>query len=384
MLLDPNFVIDNWQTVLLAVVLVGVGKAVIFGAMSKLFGYGNIVPFAVGLTLFQAGEFSFVLARVGVSTNSIGEELYALTLTVAVITMALTPLVSGLAAPLYAFRKRRLKREPLQTINLPESGLRDHIVIAGGGRVGLYVAHLLQRLDFGFVLIELDYRQVERAKEAQLPIIFGDASQEIVLEAAHVAEARLMLVTTQAIEATKSVIKQARLLNPEMHIVARADGVEAMKRLHEYGVYEAVQPEFEASLEIARQALLHFDVLPTEIQKFTDSIRQQLYEPLYEGHESYQAVAQLQHATRLLAVNWVRLLTNSPLVGQTIETAAVRAHTGASVVGILHGGELKANPGLTYRFAADDMVAVMGNTEQLTAFQVLAAELFDDEMDERA
>ena len=71
MLLDPNFVIGNWQTVLLVVFLVSVGKAAIFGTLSKLFGYGNIIPFAVGLTLFQAGEFSFVLARVGVSSGSI-------------------------------------------------------------------------------------------------------------------------------------------------------------------------------------------------------------------------------------------------------------------------------------------------------------------------
>ncbi|MCB0026726.1 MAG: cation:proton antiporter, partial [Anaerolineales bacterium] len=77
MLLDPRFVIDNWPMVLLVVLLVGVGKAIIFGGLSKLFGYGNIVPLAVGLGLFQAGEFSFVLARVGISTNSISEDLYA-------------------------------------------------------------------------------------------------------------------------------------------------------------------------------------------------------------------------------------------------------------------------------------------------------------------
>ena len=121
---------------------------------------------------FQVGEFSFVLARVGVSTNSIGEELYALILAVAVITMLLTPFVSGLAAPIYAWRKRRFQQEPLQTINLPQTGLHDHIVIAGGGGVGQYVAHVLQRLGLGFVLLELDYRRVEQAK-AGLPIILG-------------------------------------------------------------------------------------------------------------------------------------------------------------------------------------------------------------------
>ena len=374
MLLDPNFIVQNWQMVLLVVLLVSLGKALIFGTLSKLFSYGNIVPFAVGLTLFQAGEFSFVLARVGVATNSIDENLYAFTLSVAVITMLITPFISGLAPRLYAFRQRRIQREPLQTINLPQSGLHDHIVIIGGGRVGLYVARLIQQLNLGFVLIELDYRRVEQAKADKLPIIFGDASQEVVLEAAHLATACLVLVTTPAIESTQAIAAQVRRLNPEIHIVARANSVEAMEALRAHGIYEAVLPEFEASLEMTRQALLHFDISPTKIQTFTDSIRRTLYAPLFDGHVNHQAVAQLQDATRLLAVNWVELPTDSPLIGQSIETAAVRTQTGASIVGILNDGNLITNPERTYQFAENDMVAIMGNQEQFNAFQSLSTE----------
>lgn len=373
MLLDPSFVLQNWQTVLLVVVLVSLGKAAIFGLLSRLFRYGNIVPFAVGLTLFQAGEFSFVLARVGISTNSISEDLYALTLTVAVITMLITPFISGLVAPLYAFRRRRRKQEPLQTINLPETELHDHIVIVGSGRVGLYVAQLIQRLNFGFVLIELDYRRVEQAKADGLPIIFGDASQEVVLEAAHIGNARLILVTTPALNTIHTIVARVRRLNPEVHIVARANSVEAMQALHEHGVYETVQPEFEASLEMARQALLHSDIPPTEIQKFTDSIRQQLYAPLYNRQLSYQTIVQLQHATRMLDVSWVSLSPDSPLIGQTIELAAVRTKTGASIVGVLHEGEFVPNPDRSHRFSAGDMVAIMGNGDQIAAFNLLSA-----------
>ncbi|MBE2222601.1 MAG: cation:proton antiporter [Anaerolineae bacterium] len=371
MLLDPNYVLQNWQIILLIVAIVTVGKAVIFGTISRLFGYRNIIPFAVGLTLFQAGEFSFVLARVGITTGSISENLYALTLTTAVITMFMTPFLSGLAAPLYDWRKRRSQQDPVQTINLPEKGLHDHIVIAGGGRLGMYVAQLLQQLELKFVLLELDYRRVEQAKEANLPVIFGDASQEIVLEAAHVADAGLMLVTTPAAETTQAITKQVHRLNSDIHIVARAHSMEAMQALREHGIHEVVQPEFEASLEMTRQALLHFDILPTEIQKFMDSIRQRLYAPLYDGHESYHLVAQLQNAARLLAVNWVELSAESSLIGQTLETAAVRTQTGASIVGILHEHELITNPERTYRFAPNDMVAVMGSAEQITAFQTL-------------
>ncbi len=277
MLLDPYFVIENWLMVLWVVLLVSVGKALIFGTLSHLFKYGNIVPYAAGLTLFQAGEFSFVLAQVGVSTDSIGEELYALILSVAVITMLLTPFVSGLTPRLYARLKRHVKREPLQSVNLPESGLRDHIVIAGGGRVGLHMAHVLQSLGLGFVLLELDFRRVEQAKTALFPVIFGDASQEVVLDAAHITTARLLLITTPAIETTRSIVFQARRTNPDVPIVARAEGVEAIQALFEAGVYKVVQPEFEASLGMTRQALRHCAMSSSEIQELIDSSRHDLY-----------------------------------------------------------------------------------------------------------
>ena len=294
MLLDPVFLIENWGIVLAVVLLVAIGKGLIFSTLSSVFGYGNVVPLAVGLGLFQVGEFSFVLARVGISTNSISNDLYALTLTTAIITMVLTPIVSGWTAPLYAFRKRWFKREPIQTINLPRTGLENHVVIAGGGRVGQYVAQVLQRLELAFVIIEMDYRRVRQAKDNGFPVIYGDASQNVVLEAAKVKQACLVLVTTPAIIVTRTTVDQVRRLNPTVHIVARAEGVEQMQALQAHGVYEVVQPEFEAGLEITRQALLHLNILATDIQRFTDAIRRELYAPLYNTRDEDQIQIQIQ------------------------------------------------------------------------------------------
>ncbi len=86
---------DHLGQVIVLVLAVGIGKGLIFALITRVFSYGNVIPLAVGLGLFQIGEFSFVLARVGVSTNSIGNELYSLVLTTAILTMALTPLISG-------------------------------------------------------------------------------------------------------------------------------------------------------------------------------------------------------------------------------------------------------------------------------------------------
>ena len=372
MLLDPAFLMANVGLVLLVVLLVGLGKALIFGGLTWGFGYGNVMPLAVGLGLFQIGEFSFVLARVGLRGGFIDNDLYALVLTTAVVTMVLTPIVSGQTDRLYTVRKRWFKHEPLQTINLPAGGLVDHVVIAGGGRVGTAVAQVLQRISRPFVVIELDQRRVDGLKSADMPIIYGDASQRVVLEAAQIEHARLVLVTVPTAIITQATVAEIRRINPTVHIVARAEGLEHLRSLHEMGVHEVVQPEFEAGLEMTRQTLLHLDIPATDIQRFTDAVRDEMYAPLYEMHSDYQMLAQLRGAARLLDLGWVTVPEDSPLVGQSLRELDIRRSVGVSVVGVLRAGKLNANPPGSFRFAAGDAAAVIGDHEKVAQFEASA------------
>jgi CPA2 family monovalent cation:H+ antiporter-2 len=309
-----------------------------------------------------------VLARVGLESGSLTPDLYSLVLTVTLVTMVMTPFVARAAQPLYALTRRWSPREPLFTVNLPQTGLRDHVVIAGAGRVGQYVAQVLQRLNLNFVAIELNEQQMEQCKAAGIPIIYGDASHPVVLEAAKIEHAHLLLITTPVLVIAQSIVEHVRQINPHLHIVARAEGIEQMQCLQEMGVYEVVQPHFEAGLEITRQALLHLNMPAPEIERFTDAVRQELYAPLYKAQSDYQTLAQLRTAQRLLELTWVTLPADSPLVGRTIGEEHIRTRTGASVVAVLREGTLVPNPEPEYRFAAGDMVAVLGNQQQLASF----------------
>lgn len=372
MLLDPAFLVANLGLVLLVVLLVGAGKMLIFGGLTWGFGYGNIMPLAVGLGLFQIGEFSFVLARTGLRGGFIDNDIYSLVLTTTVVTMVLTPLVSGQADRIYALRQRWFKHEPLQTINLPAGGLSDHVVIAGGGRVGSAVADVLQRLGRPFVVIELDQRRVDGLKEEAMPIIYGDASHRVVLEAAQVEHARLVLVTVPTIILTQATVAEVRRINSTVHIVARAEGLEHLRALHDLGVYEVVQPEFEAGLEMTRQTLLHLGIAAAEIQRFTDAVRDELYAPLYELHSDYQMLSHLRGAARLLDLAWVTVPEASPLSGKSLRELDMRRQMGVSVVGVVREGDLNTNPPGSYRFAAGDAVAVIGDNDRIAALQELA------------
>ena len=373
MLLDPVFLMDHLMQVIVLVLAVSLGKGLVFALISSAFRYGNVIPLAAGLGLFQVGEFSFVLARVGISTGSINDDLYSLVLTVAILTMALTPIVSGQTARLYSLKKRLFRHEPLETLNIPDEGLRNHVVIAGGGRVGLQIAQVLQRLGFPLVIIELDHRRVDQAKAAGLPVVYGDASHEVVLEAAAVASARMLIVTTPEMVVAQAVVVNARKHNDRLDVVARTSDPTFLPVFKKMDVTDVVLPEFEASLEMTRQALLHLRVPASEIQRHTESLRKDLFAPFLSTGGGYTTLAQLRTAELSFDLQWVVLGGGSPLISKSMGEAKIRRTTGASVVGVIRAGHLEANPDADFRFQDDDLVAIMGTDEARRAFQAMAA-----------
>lgn len=368
MLLDPRFLLNNLGQVLLLVLLVSVGKGVIFAGLAKIFGYGNVVPLAVGLGLFQIGEFSFVLARVGVGTESISREFYNLVLTAAVLTMALTPIVSAQTGRLYALKKRWFRHEPLESINFPEEALRDHVVIAGAGRVGFQVAAVLDRLGKSFVVVELDQHRIEEARAAGYPAVYGDGSHEVVQEALAMDKATLLVVTTPGIVVAQAIIRHARKVNSRIRVVARLADPAFFDVFRELGVSDLVYPEFEAGLEMTRQALLHLRIPAPEIDRQTAGLRRQLLGPQLSVSEDYLTLGQMRTAEHSFDLQWVRLESGNRLISRTIGEAEIRKTTGVSVVGIIREHQLVANPGVGFRFQGGDLVAIIGADEARACF----------------
>ena len=371
MLLNPVFLMDHWQQVLILVLIVSLGKGFIFALLARIFKYGNVVPLAVGMGLFQVGEFSFVLAQVGVSTNSISHEVYSLVLSTAIITMFLTPIISGQTSRLYALRKRWFQHEPLDTINFPESGLQNHVIIVGGGRVGFRIAQVLKRLSVPLLIIEIDQLRVERAKHADIPVVFGDASHEVVLEAAETSSARLLIITTPEIVITQTIVERARKVNSEIQVVARAPGVEFLEEFKKLNISEVVIPEFEAGLEMARKALVHLHIPAAKIQHYTESLRQDLFASLFSENEENEILEQLQWAEHQFDLQWMLIKPGSALVGKTIGESEIWTKTASSVVGIIRNDKLETSPDANFRFQANDRAAIIGtDSSRETFFQL--------------
>ncbi|NOK62188.1 MAG: K+/H+ antiporter YhaU, regulatory subunit KhtT [Chloroflexi bacterium AL-W] len=373
MLLEPGYIMRNIGLVLLIVVLVFIGKATIFAGLARIFGYGNAAPFVIGLGLFQVGEFSFVLARVGLAEQAISEDLYSLVLATALITMILTPLMSQLATPLYGLWRRYVPREELTTFNLPQEELHDHVIVVGYGRVGRAATSVMRRVGLRFVVVELDQRVVERCKAEECPVIYGDATSEVVLEVVRVHHARLMLITLPEAITTQLVVRRVRDMHSSLHIVARAADGEQLYALKQLGVHEVVQPELEAGLELVRQVLIHYAIAPTDIQRFSEAVHQELYAPLYEdGYSDDQSTRFLYRmARRSLEIEWILLDETSSIINQSLRDSAIRKRTGASIVAVLRDEVLMPNPDPDHVFSEQDTLAVLGTDDQRRALSHL-------------
>jgi monovalent cation:H+ antiporter-2, CPA2 family len=314
-----------------------------------------------------------VLATVGISTGSIDHELYSLILTTAILTMILTPIVSSQTGRIYSLKKRLFKHERLETMNIPDDGLRDHVVIAGGGRVGSQIASVLRHLSLPLVVVELDHVRVKKTKSLGIPVVYGDASHEIVLEAAEICTARLLVITTPDVVVARSIIASARRCNDKIEVVARTSDSSFLPVFKELGVGSVVLPEFEAALEMTRQSLLHLQIPVPEIQRRTESLRHDLLAPFFDDGDDYRTLAQLRAAEAQFDLQWVLMCEKSPLLGRSIGDIEVRKNTGVSIVGVIRDEKLTTNPDAEFLFHPNDLVAIIGTDEERKSFRALSS-----------
>jgi len=277
MLLDPALAWRQLGMLATIVAAVVIGKGAILAGVVALFGYRRVIPLATGLTLFQVGEFAFVLAGVGRATGALSNEVYALVLNTAIVTMALTPALSATAAHVYTRLHARRPEEAPLTMNVSSEELTGHVVIAGAGRVGRLTADALSSLHLPFILIESDGRRLEQARNAGLPVIYGDAAQPTLLEAAALVRARMLVITVPSFPDVHAIVATAQTLRADVPIAARAESGEAVRSLHELGIHEVTSPEFEAAVDMTRRALVQFDMSPNEIMAAADAIRRRHY-----------------------------------------------------------------------------------------------------------
>ena len=119
---------------------------------------------------------------------------------------------------------------------------------------------------------------------------------------------------------------------------------------------------------MTRQSLLHLGVPPTEVQRSTDTARQELYARWFNKGNEYRVLSQLRGAEQQFDLQWVRLAPDSPIAHKSIGESEIRKKTGVSVVGVVREEQLKPNPDADFVLRPNDLVAIIGGENDREAF----------------
>lgn len=280
MLLNPHFVAENIGIIATVVAVIIVAKFIICSSIPWFFGYSPKTMLFVGLGLIQIGEFSFVLAGMGMEAGIVSEYLYSLTLTSAIITMLLTPFALSFASFLYRklSQGERFGRLAARRLDPGWQGQRwelsGHAVICGHGRTGSSLARVLERRDFSYLAIDLDPQVISELHARDIPCIYGDAGNPEILALAQLDKARVLICTFPDFIAVEMTTRNALKINPRLDIVARVHRDADAQLLKGIGASEIVRPEFEASLEITRHTLHRFGLTTLEIRRILVGLRE--------------------------------------------------------------------------------------------------------------
>ncbi len=283
MLIDPQILIQNGGIILGLVALAMVGKALIVLPVVLSFGYSFTTSLRTSLGINQIGEFSFVLALVGLENNLISEQIYLLLLGTTAITLVFTPILFKSATPMAEALLKSPRLSPLLTVwESPQSlwiedALTDHVVVAGYGRVGQVVVNILQRQGHPVLVLENNEAAVQTLRHRQIPYILGDADSEQILDKAHLEQAVALAITLPDPASTRLLLKRALAIAPRLDVIARAHITAEIDSLTQAGAREVVQPEFEAALELGSHLLKILGNAPMDIQDTMTSIRLNRY-----------------------------------------------------------------------------------------------------------
>ena len=378
-LLNLQFFFENFIYILLLTVGVVLLKMLIIGLMVLLLRYPARVSFLVLFGLFQVGEFSLLLSGVGQQSNILPENIYQYFLAISIITMGITPFLIAAApkltynilkAPIPAAVRQRLdnfnknKRSEEFT---SEENLHDHLVVIGYGINGKNISKAARKAKIPYVVIDINPESFQRAKLNNEPVLFGDATNNVILKHAHIQEARVIVIAISDRDATKKIIKNIRLFTQTATIIVRTRYIHEIEEVIKLGADEVIPEEFETSIEIFTRVLKKYLVPFGEIQDFINQIRSSDYAMLTSLKKTPHnpALEHLNIPNKEMATIKVNQ-KNLSIVGKSIEESGLGKNYGVTLLGVQREGHFITEISPSTEIHMDDLLYIFGHPNNIT------------------
>ncbi|MDE3820617.1 YbaL family putative K(+) efflux transporter [Sinorhizobium meliloti] len=277
MLFNPMILVEQPLLVAATFLIIVIGNAAAASAIAVMFGYSLPIAVTLGLSLAQIGEFSFILAGLGVELNLLPETGRDLVLAGAILSILINPL---LFAGLDRLMPRLENRAPVRTEEegriditpkLTTTNLADHAILVGYGRVGRLVAETLQNAGQPYLIVEERQAVADQLRAGGVDVISGNAAQPGLLEAANVNSAKWLISAIPNPFESGNFIEHARATNPKLEIIARAHSDAEVEYLKRLGANLIIMGEKEIARSISEHILSNINAPDTTTPSDSES-----------------------------------------------------------------------------------------------------------------
>lgn len=320
------------------------------------------ISLIVGLRLAQVGEFSLILAAIGLEKGLFSNDQYQFLLVVSILSMLIAPLLIQVSSKLSIWIFSRWKAEKGVEKEAEEESLSEHVIIAGYGLGGRTLAKVLQEAEIPFMILELSGEKVKRALTEGMTIKYGDCTQEETLLRAGVKRARMIVYAISDQVSSERAIRLTHKLNSNIKIMVRTRLASQVEELRAAGADVVIPEEFETSIEIFCRVLKEYRIPNNVIEQQVELIRM-------EGYSMFRGLSLNTESLKKFSTYLTATLTESFLI---LENSWVCEKTlgeidisGATVIAVVRNNKPHPNPGFEFLVLPSDMIILFGSHMQL-------------------
>lgn len=377
MLLDLGFFLSNIPIILLLVFIVLLLKSSVAAIAVAILKYPTKTAILTGLALFQVGEFAFILSKIGIRYHLLTPQTNQYFLSVSIVSMILTPFVimfsETISDKVLGVKKRLgLKRE-LDSSGIEEMvepNLENHLVIIGYGINGSNLAKAATASNIPFIVIETNPEIVKREKAKGLPIIFGDATNDHILETVHLSRARAAVIAISGNTDTQKIIKNIRAISDSLYLVVRTRYVKETSELLALGADEVIPEEFETSIQIFEHILHNFLVPEGDIVQLIHKVRAdnyQLFKGELKGPKTYRTSELADFNIKSLRMR----SDSNKFLGKPLRELDLRARYGINILAIKRKDKLLESVQPDEIIKQGDIIYIQGDQSKVEEFYKL-------------
>ncbi len=319
------------------------------------------ISLIVGMRLAQVGEFSLILAAIGLENGIFSNEEYQHILIVSILSMLVAPLLIQVSNKFSIWLFSRMKVS--ESTKEEKETFSDHVIISGYGLGGSTLAKVLQEAKIPFMILELSGEKIKRALKQGHKTHYGDCTQEDTLLRADIKRARMIVYAISDQVSTERAVRLTRKLNPKIKIIVRTRLFSQVEEFKAAGADEVIPEEFETSIEIFCRVLKDYRIPNNIIEQQVELIRLEGYSMLRGLSLNTESLKKFStYLTATLTESYM-ILDDSWASGKTL--AQINNKSEAIIIAVVRNNKSYPNPEPEFSILSGDMLILFGSHMQL-------------------